>query len=56
MLPEAMLTAEERILGELIVASDGLARCSLRADTREMRLEARRLHALIGQLLAELPE
>jgi len=51
-----MLTVEERLLGELIVATDKLAHCALREHTREMWQEARCLHAQIGRLLAKLPE
>jgi hypothetical protein len=56
MLQETMLSLEERVLGELIVATDKLAHCVLREHTPEMRREAGLLHALVGRLLAELAE
>ena len=38
----------------LIPTTDQLAQCSLRERTPDMKAEARRLHALAGELLAAL--
>jgi hypothetical protein len=51
-----MLNDTEGLHAQLIHTTDQLAQCALRENTPDMKAEARRLHALAGGLLAQLPD